>query len=142
MPGRETFRREPLRDALRPARGDAAGPWRLAGPSGVVAEQVEMARTPLHRARGLIGRRRLGPRDAVLIDPCTRVHTVGVRFAIDAIFCDRELAVLDVQTLSPRTLSRPVPSAAVCIELPAGRAGSASIEPGCRLRLVRAGGPE
>jgi uncharacterized protein len=135
------FRRTPLRDSLRPARSDPDVRWRLAGPSGVVAERVEVAQTPVRRLIGLIGRRELGDRDALIIDPCTRVHTVGLRFAIDVVFCDRELSVLTVETLGPRKVSKPVPSAACCIELTAGRAAEAGVDPGARLRLVKVGGP-
>ena len=59
-----------------------------------------------------------------------RVHTFGMRFTIDAVFCDRDLVVVGVQTLEPNRLSRRFRRARYCIELPAGSA----IKAGDRLR--------
>ncbi len=45
------------------------------------------------RARGLLGRTGY---DGAMVLPGTRsVHTIGMRFAIDVAFCDRDLVVLD-----------------------------------------------
>jgi uncharacterized membrane protein (UPF0127 family) len=39
---------------------------------------------------GLLGRRALEPDQAMLLDPCGSIHTVGMRFALDLIFIDRD----------------------------------------------------
>lgn len=51
--------------------------------------EVEVARTPLARMRGLLGRDGLPPGRALLLSPCRAIHTVGMRFPIDARFYDR-----------------------------------------------------
>lgn len=50
---------------------------------------VEVARTPLARMRGLLGRTGLPVGQALLIAPCRAIHTLGMRFPIDVRFYDR-----------------------------------------------------
>ncbi len=51
--------------------------------------RVRVAATPWARMRGLLGRRGLPPGEGLLIRPCNAIHTLGMRFAIDARFYDR-----------------------------------------------------
>ncbi len=52
--------------------------------------RAEVAETFPERARGLIGREGLPPRAGLLIRRCGAIHTLGMRFPIDAEFFDRE----------------------------------------------------
>lgn len=106
---------------------------RLVGPAGPVASDVAWATRPWSRYRGVIGRPPLGPSEALVITPCRRVHTAGVGYPLDAVFCDARLAVLHVETLEPGGLSRKVRRAACCIELAGGRAAACGIVVGSRL---------
>jgi uncharacterized membrane protein (UPF0127 family) len=107
----------------------------LCGPHGVIARNVVVASTFLSRLRGLLGRSRFAPDDAIVLKPCTQIHTLGLGFPIDAIFCDDDLRVVYVETVARRRLSRRVRGAACCIELASGRASDCGIEPGVRLEL-------
>jgi uncharacterized protein len=51
--------------------------------------EVELADGFWSRAKGLLGRSSLAPNDGLMITPCSSVHTVGMRFAIDVVFLDR-----------------------------------------------------
>lgn len=42
------------------------------------------------RFRGLMLRRRLQPGQALIIQPCSSIHMMFMRFAIDAVFFDRD----------------------------------------------------
>jgi uncharacterized membrane protein (UPF0127 family) len=87
----------------------------------VVAEQVERAATPLARLRGLLGRRSLPEGQALLIEPCTSIHTFFMRFPIDAAFLTRDLRVLRaIPALKPWRATGFYPRAAIAVELPAG----------------------
>ena len=129
------FGRHSYKDAFRPARHPSLDGWTISGPSGVVAERIDSALSPLRRMRGLLGRDELGPRDALLIKPCSQVHGIGMRHPFDAVFCDGDMRVLEVATIRPRRLSRYVRGAACCVELAAGRAAAAGIEQGSQLTL-------
>lgn len=58
--------------------------------------KVERAFSLGERLRGLLGRDSLGPDAALLIERCGAIHTVGMRFAIDAVFLDRAWRVLQI----------------------------------------------
>jgi len=100
----------------------------------VVAARCRLARTPWSRMRGLLGRASLEPGEAMLFRPTGSIHMFFMRFTIDAVFCDRDLVVLDVvQSLRPwRMASRR--GAKVVIELAEGAA--AGLSPGDRLSLA------
>ena len=54
------------------------------------------------RIRGLLGRAPLTSRQALLIDPCPSVHTLGMTYPLDLVFLDAHYRVLKlVRKLSP-----------------------------------------
>ena len=98
-----------------------------------IASAVEIADTRRTRRRGLLGRDVMDPAAALILTPCCSIHTAFMRFAIDAVFCDRDLVVIDVERgLRPwRMASRR--RAKVVIELAEGAA--AGVAAGDRLTL-------
>jgi uncharacterized protein len=84
--------------------------------------------------RGLLGRASLAPDEGMLFRPAGSIHMFCMRFAIDAVFCDRDLVVLDVvRGLKPwRMASRR--GAKVVVELAEG--ASAGVRPGDRLAIA------
>ncbi len=103
-----------------------------------VAVSVEIAATRKSRRRGLLGRDRLEAASAMLLVPCTAVHTAGMRFAIDVVFVDREgYAVKVVRDLRPWRISLAA-RARAAIELPAGSLRWGQVLPGDRLYLTPA----
>jgi uncharacterized membrane protein (UPF0127 family) len=87
----------------------------------VLADRVERAATPLARLRGLLGRRSLPEGQALIIEPCTSIHTFFMRFAIDAAFLSRDLRVVRaISILKPWRATRFYLRAAMVLELPAG----------------------
>ena len=92
-----------------------------------VAHSVVRATTCRARLTGLLGRTSIGPGRALVLEPARQVHTVGMRFPIDVVFCDRELRVLHVaRSMRPGRLSRVVLRACFAIEMEAGAARSIS----------------
>ena len=68
----------------------------LAQDGTVVCARCRLAVSPLARMKGLLGRARLDPEEGMLFRPGGSIHMAFMRFAIDAVFCDRELVVIDV----------------------------------------------
>jgi uncharacterized membrane protein (UPF0127 family) len=99
----------------------------------VVAQRCMLAVRPWSRMRGLLGRASLAEGEAMLFRPAGSIHMFFMRFSIDAVFCDGDLAVLDVvQSLRPwRMASRR--GSKVVIELAEGAA--AGVRPGDHLTL-------
>ena len=100
----------------------------------VVCERCAIADRPWSRMRGLLGRAALDPAEGLLLRPAGSIHMMFMRFPIDAVFCDRDLVVVDVvRGLRPwRAAARR--GAKVVIELADGAA--AGLEPGDRLSLA------
>jgi hypothetical protein len=100
----------------------------------VIADRCRVARSPWSRMRGLLGRASLAPGEAMLFRPAGSIHMFFMRFTIDAVFCDRDLIVVDVvSSLRPwRMASRR--GAKIVIELAEGAA--AEVRPGDHLALA------
>jgi uncharacterized protein len=100
----------------------------------VVCARCHLAVHPWSRMRGLLGRASLAPDEGMLFRPTGSIHMFFMRFAIDVVFCDRDLVVLDVvHGVRPwRTASRR--GAKVVIELAEG-AGE-RVAAGDRLAIV------
>lgn len=98
--------------------------------------RVLVARSFLQRARGLLGRAHLADDEALLLRPCSSVHTFGMCFAIDVVFIDPQGVVVAVrEALGPWRVARCRGAAAV-LEMAAGAARRAGLVPGTHLRLA------
>jgi uncharacterized membrane protein (UPF0127 family) len=108
---------------------------RLVNSDGVaVCERCAVASNPFARMRGLLGRASLAPDEGMLFRPAGSIHMFGMRFAIDAVFCDRDLVVLDVaRGLRPWRMASKK-GAKVVIELAEGAA--AGVAAGDRLAVA------
>ena len=104
----------------------------------IVCARCQLALSPLARMRGLLGRTELGRDEGILLRPAGSIHMFFMRFAIDAIFCTRELVVIDVvRGLQPwKIASRR--GAKVVIELAEGSA--TGVAPGDHLVLATIAG--
>lgn len=102
----------------------------------MVANDARIARTSRERRRGLIGRERLRPGEALVIPKCRQVHTFGMRFPIDVVFVDRAGVVVRIcRELGPRRLSPFVPRARNAIELAAGTVEMTGTRPQDRIEI-------
>ena len=100
----------------------------------VVALDVEQARGITARLKGLLGRSSLEEGHALVIEPCTSIHTFFMKFAIDVLFLNGGgLVVRALGDLRPFRATRVYPSAALVVELPAGAVSRTSTREGDRL---------
>ncbi len=100
---------------------------------GDVLATAEVADGFGRRAKGLLGR---DGYDGAMVLPHTRsVHTVGMRFAIDVAFCDRELVVLDVVRVPPLRITLPRRRGRTVVEAEAGAFGRWGLQVGDQLEL-------
>ena len=90
--------------------------------NGETLVSVWHARSYFARLRGLLGR--TIPQDGGLIlTPCNSIHTIGMRYAIDAVYLDRQGRVLRVdEAVKPGVLCAPQRGARHVLELSAGDA--------------------
>lgn len=87
----------------------------------VVAERLRLADTHWTRLKGLLGTTQLDAGTGLWIRPCRRVHTFGMRYALDVVFLDDTARVVGlVRGLEPWRTSPNVQPADSVLELPAG----------------------
>jgi uncharacterized membrane protein (UPF0127 family) len=106
-------------------------PWLLRDEQVLAA--LEVAETWRDRSRGLLGRD--GIDGALLIRPARSVHSVGMRFAIDVAFCDRDMVVRRTVCLRPNRVTRPSLGTRCVIEAECGAFERWKLRPGDRLEV-------
>jgi len=105
-----------------------------------LADRVEVAVTRRDRRKGLLGRTGLEASSALILAPCAAIHTMFMRFDIDAVFVDDDgRAVKVVRELSPWRIALD-PTAHAVVELPAGSLREREVNVGDRLYLLEPGG--
>ena len=105
---------------LRTARGDVI--------------RVEVADSFLRRFRGLMLRRALPADGGLLLAPCASIHMCFMRFAIDAVYVDKDFTIQKIaRHLRPWIGCSWCPGAHGVIELPSGTAEALGLERGQKL---------
>lgn len=103
----------------------------------VLAGNCIHARTFFTRFKGLQLKKDLAPGCGLLITPCNSIHMFFMRFPIDAVFIDKDQAVLYIEEgIKPWRVSKTVKKSRSVLELPAGTAAATGTRPGDRLEIV------
>lgn len=86
----------------------------------IIAERTQIAATFWRRLKGLLGTRVLPDGEALIITPCSSVHTFGMKYAIDVVFAGKDGCILKtVHMMEPGRMAACAGSSYV-VELPAG----------------------
>jgi len=105
-------------------------------PTGrVLAERLEIARSPVARMRGLIGRRNLPRGFGMFIGQCASIHTFFMKFPIDVLFLSADLRVRKVVRHLPPWRLAGAWGATHVVELAAGMLDSLHVAAGDTVRL-------
>jgi uncharacterized protein len=103
----------------------------------ILAEDVFLAKTPLGRIKGLLGRKVFLSDQAIILDPCNSVHTFFMRFPIDIIFVDKDYKIIQIlPELKPNKISRIYWNSRRVIELPVGRLNLTDTQAQDQLQLL------
>jgi len=102
-----------------------------------VAARVRRADHPWSRMVGLLGRRRLGEDEGLLLAPCRSIHTLLMRFPIDVLYLDREhVVVKTAPALRPFRFSACLRGGHSTLELASGAIEASGTQVGDRLALT------
>lgn len=100
------------------------------------------ARSFVARLFGLLGRRPLAAGEGLLLEPCSSVHTFGMRYPIDVVMLDGENRVLSTRSaLAPARLAA-TPRTRRVLELPPNSLAALGIAPGAKLSIARSASPD
>lgn len=109
---------------------------RIAGGPRLLAPQATLASDSASRRRGLLGQDSIESGAALVIAPSQGIHTFGMRFAIDAVFVDRQGLVVGLAEHVPARRIRVAWRAFAVVELAAGSCRAAGLQVGDRLEAV------
>ena len=101
----------------------------------VLASRVEPALDRSRRNRGLLGRDRLDAEHALVLAPCSAVHTWRMHFAIDIVFAARNGVVIRIADNVPARRIKFSLGAFATIEMRAGVLRCHGVRLGDRLEL-------
>ena len=105
-----------------------------------LAQHVEVAVTRSARRKGLLGRDGLGASCALILAPCAAIHTMFMRFEIDAVFVDDDGRALKVvRKLVPWRIAVNASAHAV-VEFAGGALREENVTVGDRLYLLASDG--
>lgn len=89
--------------------------------STTLASEARRADNVVSRFVGLLLSARLAPGQGLWLIPCRSIHSLGMRFAFDAVFLNQDLVVVRVvPNLPPMRLRESAHSAFSVLELPTG----------------------
>lgn len=101
-----------------------------AGSADCLVPEARRTTSAMERMRGLLGRPPLATGQALLIDPCPSVHTIGMRYPLDLAFLDMHLRVVKLVRELPPLRFAGCPNARATLELPPGALDVAGIAAG------------
>lgn len=103
----------------------------------ILAKDAALANTVFTRIVGLLGRSGLKEGEALVIRPCTSIHTFFMGFAIDIIFVDKNGRVIKlIYSMEPFKLTGIYFKASFAIELPQGIIQATSTKKGDRISVT------
>lgn len=101
-----------------------------------LATQARLATDPFSRLLGWLGRQAIASGEGLILRPCSGIHMVGMRCAIDAIYVDAGGCVLHtLHGLRPWRIGPLDPRAAYVVELPPGTLAATATLPGDLIAL-------
>jgi uncharacterized protein len=100
-----------------------------------LGDRVKAADSSLTRLVGLLGRNTLPEGEGIWIVPCQAIHTVGMRFVIDAVFLDKARKVVALRPLVRRFWMAISLKAQTVLELPPHTIARSQTEVGDQLEI-------
>jgi len=97
----------------------------------VIAQQARLASSLGQRMKGLLGQNSLSTNEALILKPCSSIHTFFMRFSIDVLFLDKNMQIVKLfRNMPPNRLSPIVWGSRIAIELPAGKTSQTNTQVG------------
>jgi len=97
----------------------------------VIAQQARLACSLGQRMKGLLGQDSLSANEALILKPCSSIHTFFMRFSIDVLFLDKNMQIVKLfRNMPPNRLSPVVWGSRIAIELPAGKTSQTNTQIG------------
>lgn len=102
----------------------------------IIATDSALANTFFIRLKGLLGTKKLDNGKALVISPCSSIHTVGMNYDIDVIFIGSDDSVLKVVSKMPANRFALCLKSCYVVELPAGTIEATGTTVGDKISLI------
>ncbi len=99
----------------------------------IICDSVVVADSAWRRLKGLLGKRSLASGEGLVLRPAWSIHTAFMRFPIDVVFVDAELAVIRIDHELPPFRTATCRGAREVVELAAGECKRNGVAPGDRI---------
>jgi len=104
----------------------------------ILANELSMADNFFLRLKGLLFTSNLPTGKGLYIAPCQAIHMMGMVYAIDCVFVDKQGTVVGLcKEVKPWALSPVFGKALGCIELPAGTIDATHTEVGDSVEIIK-----
>ncbi len=100
---------------------------------GRVLASARLANTRAERRRGLIGVTSVS--EPLVLEPCSWIHTVGMRTAIDVVYVSKDSTVLSTSHMRPWRVGPLTRSARFVIEAAPGSIERWNVKPGDKIEI-------
>ena len=114
-----------------PERNESALVWLVS--EGRVLASARRAITRAERRRGLIGVTSVS--EPLVLEPCSWIHTVGMRTAIDVVYVANDCTVLSTSHMRPWRVGPLTRSARFIVEAAPGSIERWNVKPGDKLEI-------
>ncbi len=123
---------------MTPRTGSSDGSSRqLRSGDATICRELRVADRAAARMRGLLGTRELAAGSGLWITPCSSIHMLFMRYAIDAVFVDADLQIVRIHhQVRPWRFARGGRRARSVFELPAGTAARHGLQVGDALSVT------
>lgn len=101
--------------------------------TGFYAAPIRIADSFRTRFRGLMFRKKLQPKEGLLLKNCPAIHCCFMRFPIDVVYLDGAMTVVGLETVSPWHFGRRFQGVRHTLELSEGSCDR--LKPGMRLEI-------
>ncbi|WP_028307561.1 DUF192 domain-containing protein [Desulfitibacter alkalitolerans] len=99
--------------------------------------KIQVASTFFSRFKGLMGRRELQDDEALLLWPCSSIHTFFMKFHIDVVFLSKDNYIVNiVKDIPPWSIWPPVKGSSKVLEFKGGTLDRLSIKKGEKLEFI------
>ncbi len=104
----------------------------------VIAGKVREAKSFFARMKGLLGVKKIGNDEGMLLTPCRQVHTFGMKFDIDVLFLSKTGEIIHMEaSMAPDNAGPFIKDCYQVLELKSGEAGKKKIAVGKRVAFDR-----
>ena len=102
----------------------------------IILNNTHLAETFFARLKGLLGTRQLEAGKGLIIRPCNSIHTVGMNYAIDVLFINKQDCIVKIESNLAAGKFSVCRDSSYVVELPSGVVAATGTAVGDKLAIL------